>query len=142
MTEPSFARVPEVRLAAAQLLVSHACEAATELGIAVSVVVADRAGHAVASARMDGAALGSMRLALDKAYTAAIWQLPTGDLRTSTQPGGDDWGLTSTEGGRIVVYAGGLPISLDGEHAGAIGVSGGTGEQDAEVAGKALTALA
>ena len=142
MTEQPFAHVPEVRLAAAQLLVSHACEAAADLGIAVSAVVADRAGNVVASARMDGAALGSMRLALDKAYTAAIWRLPTGDLHVSTQPGGDDWGLTSTDGGRIVVYAGGLPITLDGEHAGAIGVSGGTGEQDAQVAGRALERLA
>jgi uncharacterized protein GlcG (DUF336 family) len=65
--------------------------------------------------------------------------MPSGDLHESTQPGGSDWGLTSTAGGRIVVYTGGLPITSGGELAGAIGVSGGTAEQDAECAAAALT---
>src|SRR5438552_3332589 len=141
MADEPFARVPEVRLSTALALVAAACVEAGRMGLAVSVAVADRAGHPVASARMDGAALGSMRLALDKAYTAALWQLPTGDLQSSTQPGGDDWGLTSTEGGHIVVYAGGLPITADGAFAGAIGVSGGTGEQDARCAAAAVAIL-
>jgi uncharacterized protein GlcG (DUF336 family) len=71
-----------------------------------------------------------MRLAADKAYTSALWQMPSGDLHESSQPGGGDWGVTSTEGGRIIVYAGGLPIFSDGILAGALGVSGGTGAQD------------
>ena len=75
--------------------------------------------------------LGALRLAVDKAYTSALWQMPSGDLHESSQPGGGDWGVTSTEGGRIIVYAGGLPIFSDGVLAGAIGVSGGTSAQDA-----------
>ena len=142
MSEPRFTRVPEPTLATAQALVTAACAQAASTGLAVCVAVSDRAGNVVASARMDGAALGAMRLAVDKAYTAALWQLPTGDLRMSSQPGGDDWGVTSTEDGRIVVYAGGLPLTDGGEHAGAIGVSGGTGEQDEVCARSALALLA
>jgi uncharacterized protein GlcG (DUF336 family) len=113
-------------------LVTEALNHAASLGIAVSVVVTDAAGNIIASARMDQAPLGAMRLATDKAYTASLWQIPSGDLRLSSQPGGDDWGVTSTEGGRVVVYEGGLPIFAASGLAGAIGVSGGTGAQDAE----------
>ncbi len=141
MSEPLFHRRPEVSLRLAQDLVRTTCAAAAARGVAVSVAVTDRAGDLVAAARMDAAPLGSLRLAQDKAYTAALWQMPSGDLHVSTQPGGADWGLTSTAGGRIVVYAGGLPILSSGQLAGAIGVSGGTAEQDAECAAAALAEL-
>ena len=140
MPTDAYPAHPEVSLATAQALVSAACAEAAGLGLAVSVVVADRAGELVAAARMDGAPLGSLRLAGDKAYTAALWRMPSGDLRLSSQPGGDDWGITSTAGGRIVVYDGGLPILVDDDLAGAIGVSGGTGAQDLTCAQAALTA--
>jgi glc operon protein GlcG len=105
----------------------------------LAVAVADAGGHVIASMRMDGAALGAMTLAVDKAYTAVLWQTPTGEFMKSTQPGGDDWGFTSTSGGRIVVYAGGLPV-FDGELCGGLGVSGGTGAQDEACARRALAA--
>jgi uncharacterized protein GlcG (DUF336 family) len=108
----------------------------------VAVAVADRGGNAVASARMDGAALGAMALAVDKAYTAVLWQVPTGEFLQSTQPGGADWGFNTTTGGRVVVYAGGLPIFAGGELVGGLGVSGGTGEQDEACARAALAAAA
>lgn len=88
---------------------------------------------------MDDAPLGATRLATDKAYTSALWQMPSGNLQQSSQPGGDDWGITTTESGRIVVYAGGFPLFSGGHLAGAIGVSGGTGEQDATCALAAIT---
>ena len=106
----------------------------------MAVAVADRGGNAVASARMDGAALGAMTLAVDKAYTAVLWEVPTGEFMASTQPGGADWGFNTTTGGRVVVYAGGLPIVADGELLGGLGVSGGTGEQDEACARAALAA--
>jgi uncharacterized protein GlcG (DUF336 family) len=134
-----FINRSQVSLASAQALVTAAVEHAKTIGIAISVVVADSAGNVIASARMDDAPLGAMRLATDKAYTAALWQIPSGDLRVSSQPGGDDWGVTSTEGGRVVVYEGGLPVFTDNGLAGAVGVSGGTGAQDAECAQTAIT---
>jgi uncharacterized protein GlcG (DUF336 family) len=131
---------PEVSLATAQAMVGAACAEAARLGLAVSVVVADRSGELVAAARMDGAPLGSLRLAGDKAYTSALWRMPSGDLRLSSQPGGDDWGITSTSDGRIVVYDGGLPLLVEDDLAGAIGVSGGTGAQDLACAQAAVSA--
>lgn len=140
MTNDAYPRHPEVSLATAQAMVEAACAEALRQGIAVSVVVADRAGELVAAARMDGAPLGCLRLAADKAYTAAVWRMPSGDLRLSSQPGGDDWGITSTADGRIVVYDGGLPLLVDDDLAGAVGVSGGTGAQDLACAQAAVSA--
>ena len=91
--------------------------------------VVDAAGHVVASQRMDGAALGAMRLAVGKAYTAVLWGIPSGAFMQSTQPGGEDWGFNATDE-RVVVYAGGIPLYADGRLVGGAGASGGTAEQD------------
>jgi uncharacterized protein GlcG (DUF336 family) len=141
VSDERFPLHPEVSLATALELVAAACAEAARTGIAVSAVVSDRSGEIVASSRMDGAPLGSYGLARDKAYTSAAWGMPSGDLRLSSQPGGDDWGITSTADGRIVVYDGGLPLLVGGALAGAVGVSGGTGEQDLGCARAALAAV-
>jgi uncharacterized protein GlcG (DUF336 family) len=126
--EPALRLIDEVRAEAARR------------GLLVAAAVADRGGNPVASARMDGAPLGAMTLAVDKAYTAVLWEVPTGEFMSSTQPGGADWGFNTTTGGRVVVYAGGLPIAAAGELLGGLGVSGGTGEQDEACARAALAA--
>jgi uncharacterized protein GlcG (DUF336 family) len=131
----------EVSLQQALDLLERVRSQASGQGLAVSAAVVDRGGHVVASARMDGAALGAMTLAVNKAYTAVLWQTPTGEFMTSTQPGGADWGFNTTTGGRVVVYAGGLPLWEDGGLVGGIGVSGGTGEQDEACASAAVAAL-
>jgi uncharacterized protein GlcG (DUF336 family) len=130
----------DVGLALARRLLDAACSAAAAESLAVSSAVVDRGGHVVASQRMDGAALGAMTLAVDKAYTAVLWQVPTGEFMASTQPGGVDWGFNTTSGGRVVVYAGGLPLFADGALVGGLGVSGGTGEQDEACARAAIAA--
>ena len=89
---------------------------------------------------MDGAALGAMQLALGKAFTAASWATPSGGFARSTQPGGDDWGWNTTDA-RIVVYAGGIPLVVDGELVGAVGASGGTAAEDEECVVAAASAL-
>lgn len=137
----AFVHRTQVSLATATALVEAAVKHGDANGVAVAVAVTDGAGSLVATARMDDAPLGAMRLAIDKAYTAALWQMPSGDLNRSSQPGGADWGITSTEGGRIVVYAGGFPVFSGSSLAGAIGVSGGTSEQDAACAEAALAAV-
>ncbi|MCZ3389637.1 MAG: heme-binding protein [Actinomycetia bacterium] len=139
--DEAFMNRPQIKLAAALGLVEAAVAHGASSGVPVAVAVTDAAGNVVASARMNDAPLGGMQLAADKAYTSALWQMPSGDLRESSQPGGADWGLTSTAGGRIIVYAGGLPIFADGVLAGALGVSGGTGAQDGACAAAALTAV-
>jgi glc operon protein GlcG len=79
---------------------------------------------------MDGTALGAMQLADGKAYTAVLWGVPSGYFMESTKPGGDDWGFNVTDA-RIVVYAGGVPLFVDGRLVGALGASGGTADEDA-----------
>lgn len=98
-------------------------------GLALAACVVDSGGHVVASQRMDGAALGALRLAVGKAYTAVLWGMPTGAFMESTQPGGDDWGFNATDE-RIVVYAGGVPLYAGGRLVGGLGASGGAADED------------
>ena len=95
----------------------------------LALCVVDAGGHVIASQRMDGAALGAMQLAAGKAYTAVLWGTRSGYFMNSTQPGREDWGFNATDD-RIVVYAGGLPLFVDGLLVGGAGASGGTAEQD------------
>jgi cob(I)alamin adenosyltransferase len=97
--------------------------------LALAMCVVDAGGHVVASQRMDGVALGAMRLAEGKAYTAVLWGTRTGDFTESTQPGGGDWGWNTTDE-RIVVYAGGIPLLADGQLVGGLGASGGAADED------------
>jgi glc operon protein GlcG len=123
---------------ALELLTRIRAEAeARSLKLALCVV--DAGGHAIASQRMDGAALGAMQLATGKAYTAVLWGTRSGYFMDSTQPGREDWGFNATDE-RIVVYAGGLPLFAGGLLVGGAGASGGTAEQDeACVAAAALS---
>lgn len=114
--------------------------AAEAQSLALGACVVDPAGHVIASQRMDGAALGALRLAVGKAYTAALWGMRTGDFTESTQPGGADWGFTTTDE-RIVVYAGGLPLYVDGELVGGAGASGGTPQQDEDCVREAALSI-
>jgi len=112
-------------------LLARVREEAEVRDLALAAAVVDGSGHALASQRMDGTALGAMKLAMGKAYTAVSWATPSGEFRQSTQPGGDDWGWNTTDS-RIVVYAGGIPLLVEGELVGGIGASGGTAAEDEE----------
>ena len=130
----------EIGLSLALRILEAVRAEAARAAVPVSAVVVDRGGNVVASARMDDTPLGAMALATDKAYTAVLWETPTGEFMASTQPGGPDWGFNTTTGGRVVVYAGGLPITEDRRLVGGLGVSGGTAEQDEACARAALAA--
>jgi uncharacterized protein GlcG (DUF336 family) len=121
----------QVSLDHALSLLARVREEAEARDLSLAVAVVDSAGHLLASQRMDGTALGAMQLAVGKAFTAASWLTPSGEFTQSTQPGGDDWGWNTTDP-RIVVYAGGIPLLVDGELVGAIGASGGTASEDEE----------
>ena len=108
--------------------------------LALAVCVVDTGGQVIASERMDGAALGAMRLAVGKAYTAVLWGTRTGDFTESTQPGGADWGWNTTDD-RIVVYAGGVPLFADGALVGGVGASGGAAHEDEACVTAAAVAL-
>jgi len=120
-------RQPSLELALRLLEVVRAEAEARSLALAMCVV--DAGGHAIATQRMDGAALGAMRLAEGKAYTAVLWGTRTGDFTESTQPGGADWGWNTTDP-RVVVYAGGIPLLVAGALVGGLGASGGLADED------------
>ena len=121
-------------------LMRRARTEAESRSLALALCVVDASGHVIASQRMDGAPLGAMQLASGKAYTAVLWGMRTGDFSESTQPGGPDWGFNTTDE-RVVVYAGGLPLFVDGELVGGVGASGGTAEQDEECVQAAAISL-
>ena len=110
-------------------------------GFRMAICVADRAGNPVATARMDGAPLGAYAIACDKAFSSAIWQDRTGEMGKITVPGEGDWGINSAFQGRMIVFAGGVPIRRDGEFVGALGVSGALSAEDEAVALAALASI-
>jgi uncharacterized protein GlcG (DUF336 family) len=130
----------QLSLALALELLAAVRSEAQSRELALAVCVVDTGGHVIASQRMDGAALGAMRLAVGKAYTAVLWGTRTGDFTESTQPGGADWGWNTTDD-RIVVYAGGLPLVADGGLVGGVGASGGAADEDEACVAAAARAL-
>ncbi len=107
---------------------------AAELGQPVNIAVVDAGGNLVAHARMDGSWIGSIDVSINKAFTSRAFDVATKDLATNAQSGGQFFGIHVSNHGRIMVFAGGIPLKPDGKVVGAIGVSGGSGEQDQAVA--------
>ncbi|MRG59487.1 heme-binding protein [Agromyces sp. CFH 90414] len=123
-------------------LVGAARAHAESLGVAVSIAVVDAGGHLVAFARMDGAEIAGPTLAVDKAFTAVAHRAATGDLGPLAVPGGPLAGLHANGGGRYVVFAGGLPLAVDGVVAAGVGVSGASADEDAACAAAAAERFA
>jgi uncharacterized protein GlcG (DUF336 family) len=114
---------------------------AREIGQPQNIAVVDAGGNLVSHVRMDGAWIGSVDIAINKAFTARAFDLPTADLADKSQPGGQFYGIQETNKGRVIIFSGGIPLERDGEVVGAVGVSGGTGEQDTAVAEAAAAAF-
>ena len=107
---------------------------AIEIGQPMNIAVADEGGNLVALVRMDGAWIGSIDISIKKAFTARAFDISTKDLATHSQSGGQFFGIHASNDGRVMIFAGGIPLKKDGKVVGAIGVSGGSGEQDHTVA--------
>jgi uncharacterized protein GlcG (DUF336 family) len=127
--------------ALARRLIAAAVAEAEAIGVPMAVAVVDAGGNLVAVERMDGAQTVGVPLAIDKAWTAAVCAAPTDAWAQTTAPGGDDWGMSTALGGRIVVMPGGLPVLADDTVVGAVGVSGGEGHEDRRCAQAALSAI-
>jgi uncharacterized protein GlcG (DUF336 family) len=82
---------------------------------------------------MDGAWLGSIDISVKKAFTSRAFDISTEDLAKHSQPGGQFFGIHASNDGRVMIFAGGIPLKKNGQVVGAIGVSGGSGEQDQTV---------
>jgi uncharacterized protein GlcG (DUF336 family) len=124
-----------VNLEDARRVISAAENKAHEIGQPMNIAVVDAGGNLVSHVRMDGAWIGSIDISITKAYTSRAFDIATKDLAEHSQPGGQFYGIHVSNGGRIRIFAGGIPLSGDGsEVVGAIGVSGGSGEEDQAVA--------
>jgi uncharacterized protein GlcG (DUF336 family) len=114
---------------------------AVELKIPYNIAVVDAGGGLVAHVRMDGAWLGSVDIAIDKAWTARAFDMTTETLSQFAQSGAQGFGLNTTNHCRVVIFGGGIPITVDDTVIGAIGASGGSVEQDIVVARAALAGI-
>jgi uncharacterized protein GlcG (DUF336 family) len=129
-------------LADARRIIAAAERKANELGIPYNIAIADAGGGLIAHIRMDGAWLGSVDIAINKAWTARAFDMPTEDLARITQPGQQGFGLNTTNDSRVVIFGGGIPIKREGVVIGAVGASGGSVEQDVAVARAAVAGFA
>jgi uncharacterized protein GlcG (DUF336 family) len=123
-----------VTLDTALHVVANARREAEAIGVAMNIAVVDEGNNLVAFQRMDGAWLGSIDIAQGKAYTARAFNMPTKDLAPLCVPGESLYGIHASNGGRLIIFAGGIPLVRGGEVVGAIGVSGGSVDQDQAVA--------
>lgn len=111
-------------------MIAAALTRAAALGVSVSAAVVDAGGHLIAFQRMDGAEIAGPTLAVDKAFTAVAQSAATSELAILAAPGGPLFGLQSNGNGRYVIFAGGIPLRSGGSIIGAVGVSGGTIDED------------
>lgn len=123
-----------MKLEDARRVISAAGKKAEEIGQPMNIAVVDGGGNLVAFVRMDGAWLGSIDIAINKAFTSRAFDISTKELGTFSKPGEQFYGIHASNHGRVMIFAGGVPIKLDGKVIGAIGVSGGLGAQDQAVA--------
>ncbi len=133
--------VQSVTLQDARRVIAAGENKAGELAQPMNIAVVDAGGNLVCHARMDGSWIGSVDISINKAFTARAFDISTKDLGENSQPGGQFFGISGSNDGRIMIFAGGIPLTRGGSVVGAVGVSGGTGEQDQAVAQAAAAAF-
>ncbi len=133
---------PKLTLEGAQLVLVAAQARAVEIKVPMDIAIVDDGAHLLAFARMDGAKLSSVEIAIRKAQGAAIRRLPTAPARTGEEVNVVlSMGLALATEGRQIPVRGGIPLLVDGVCVGAIGVSNGTEDQDVDVAQAGARAL-
>ena len=130
-----------INLETARRLIAAAEKKAAEIGQPMNIAVADAGGNLVAHVRMDNAWIGSVDISIKKAWTSRAFDITTKDLAANSQSGDQFFGIHASNNGRVMIFAGGIPLRKDGKVIGAIGVSGGSGEQDHAVAEAGAAAL-
>jgi uncharacterized protein GlcG (DUF336 family) len=130
-----------VTLEDARRIISAAEKKAAEIGQPMNIAVADAGGNLVAHVRMDNAWLGSVDISIKKAWTSRAFDITTKDLADNSQSGDQFFGIHASNNGKVMIFAGGIPLKKDGKVVGAIGVSGGSGEQDHTVAEAGVAAF-
>lgn len=107
----------------------------------MNIAAIDAGRNLVAHERMDGAWIGSIDIFTKKAFTSRAFNIAIKDLAKHAQSGGQFFGIHASNDGSIRIFAGGIPLKRDGQVVGAIGVSGGMGEQDQAIAEAGAAAL-
>ena len=128
-------------LADARRVTAAAEQRADEIGQPMNIAVVDVGGNLVSHIHQDGAWIGSIEISISKAWTSKAFDIATKDLGDNSQPTQQFFGIHTTNHGRVAIFAGGVPLVRDGVVVGAIGVSGGSGEQDQSVAEAGAAAL-
>ena len=123
-----------VTLADARRVIDAAERKAAEIGQPMNIAVVDGGGNLVSHVRMDGAWLGSVDISIKKAWTSRAFDITTQDLGKNSQSGDQFFGIHASNDGRVMIFAGGIPLKRGDLVVGAVGVSGGSGKQDHEVA--------
>lgn len=118
----------------AYILIEGARNRANEIGVPMCIAITDESGVLIAFERMDGGKVTSTTIAQDKSFTASGARKGTHEYAAAAQPGKPAYGIDSEIGGRLSIVAGGLPVFVDGECVGGIGVSSGTPPQDQDCA--------
>ena len=118
----------------ARLLIDGARAKANEIGVPMCIAVVDESGNLIAFERMDGGKTTSVTIAQDKAFTAGAARKATHEYNAACVPGNLAFGIHTAMGGRLCVVGGGLPVIVDGDVVGGIGISSGTPQQDMECA--------
>src|SRR4030081_3308268 len=131
-----------ITLADAKRMIAAAEKAAEEMGQPMNIAVVDQGGNLIAHVRMDKAWIGSIDISMKKAWTARAFDIETKALAEQSQSGDQFFGIHVSNDGRVMIFAGGVPLKQGGQVVGGIGVSGGMGKQDqavAEAGGGALS---
>lgn len=126
----------------ARKVIAAAEKKAAALRQPMNIAIADAGGNLVAHVRMDEAWMGSIDISIKKAFTARAFDISTKELAKFSQSGGQFFGIHASNDGRVMIFAGGVPLKRAGKVVGAIGVSGGSGEQDHAVAEAGAAAFA
>ncbi|MEU6031524.1 heme-binding protein [Streptomyces tauricus] len=134
-------KTESVSLEDARRVVAAGEAKADEIGSPSNIAVVDVGGNLVAHIRMDEAWIGSVDISISKAFTSRAFDISTADLAANAGPGEQFFGINASNNGRVMIFAGGVPLRLGDRIVGAVGVSGGSGEQDQTVAEAAATAF-
>lgn len=131
----------QMTLTIAKKLISAAEKEAENINVPMVISIVDEAGNFVACHRMDDALLVSVDIAQNKAWTSVALKMSTENLSKATGDGKELFGINTTNNGRVVIFGGGIPLIVNDQIVGAVGVSGGSVENDIQVAEAAVKAM-
>jgi uncharacterized protein GlcG (DUF336 family) len=130
-----------LQLPDARRIIAAATKKAEDIKQPMNIAVVDAGGNLLAFERMENAWLGSIDISIKKAWTSRAFDITTQDLATHSQSGNQFFGIHASNDGKVMIFAGGIPIKQDGQVVGAIGISGGSGDQDHAVAQAGVAAF-